>query len=272
MTCKDIFDLYASDTEKSDLCDAYRNVPLDSRDEIHKNNTPLHTACYFADITAVAILLERGADTNVRNDDGDTPLCVMAKRNSCPNDTLYADISGLLLSKGAKVTRSGKNTTALIEAVRNRHFLMADVLLMTGNRIDSTDWNGDNVLHAICDSAGYIANNIKSRKKRIADFAERWYSDKDKQETYLPYCKDYSGKRADRFGGKKQLRENTLSYSSRKRRLENWSLAIRTRTRNRRVCGHYRGIKPVSGIVVWGRRGFGRSATFRCGYSSCVRG
>ena len=30
----------------------------------------------------------------------------------------------------------------------------------------------------------YIANNIKSRKKRIADFAERWYSDKDKQETY----------------------------------------------------------------------------------------
>ena len=184
MTCKDIFDLYASDTEKSDLCDAYRNVPLDSRDEIHKNNTPLHTACYFADITAVAILLERGADTNVRNGDGDTPLCVMAKRNSCPNDTLYADISGLLLSKGAKVTRSGINTTALIEAVRNRHFLMADVLLMTGNRIDSTDWNGDNVLHAICDSAGYIANNIKSRKKRIADFAERWYSDKDKQETY----------------------------------------------------------------------------------------
>lgn len=41
---------------------------------------------------------------------------------------------------------------------------MADVLLMSGNRIDSTDWNGDNVMHAICDSAGYIANNIKSRK------------------------------------------------------------------------------------------------------------
>lgn len=184
MTCEEIFSLHAPDTENSDLYDAYRNVPLDSRDEMHKNNTPLHTACYFADITAVGILLERGVDTNARNDDGDTPLCVMAKRNSCPNDTLYADISGLLLYEGAKVTRSGKNTTALIEAVRNRHFLMADVLLMSGNRIDSTDWNGDNVLHAICDSAGYIANNIKSRKKRIADFAERWYSDKDKQETY----------------------------------------------------------------------------------------
>mgnify|MGYP000653547545 CR=1 FL=1 len=76
----------------------------------------------FADITAVGILLERGVDTNARNDDGDIPLCVMAKRNSCPNDTLYADISGLLLYEGAKVTRSGKNTTALIEAVRNRQF------------------------------------------------------------------------------------------------------------------------------------------------------
>ena len=67
---------------------------------MHKNNTPLHTACYFADITAVGILLERGADTNARNDDGDTPLCVMAKRNSIRMITLYADSLGLLLSKG----------------------------------------------------------------------------------------------------------------------------------------------------------------------------
>ena len=70
MTCEEIFSLHASDTENSDLYDAYRNVPLDSRDEMHKNNTPLHTACYFADITAVGILLERGVDTNARNDDG----------------------------------------------------------------------------------------------------------------------------------------------------------------------------------------------------------
>lgn len=47
MTCEEIFSLHASDTENSDLYDAYRNVPLDSRDEMHKNNTPLHTACYL---------------------------------------------------------------------------------------------------------------------------------------------------------------------------------------------------------------------------------
>ena len=94
---------------------------------------------------------------NVKNDDGDTPLCVLAKHNYCRQEAAFAEIAGLLLSKGARILRSGKNTTALIEAVRNRHFLMADALLMSGNRIDSADSNGDNVLHAICQSAGDIA-------------------------------------------------------------------------------------------------------------------
>lgn len=184
-TNKGIYDLHTShESEPSDLHEAYRKIPLDSRDEYHNNNTPLHTACYFADKIAVGILLERGADVNAKNNDGDTPLCVMARRNPCPDDTVYAEIAGLLLSKGARVLRSGKDTTALIEAVRNRHFLMADVFLLSGNRIDSTDRNGDNVLHVICQSAGLVASDIKRTKVRIADFSERWYSDKAKQETY----------------------------------------------------------------------------------------
>ena len=185
MTGKEIYNLHTSaDLIYSELYEAYRDVPLDSRDEIHANNTPLHIACYFADRIAVSILLERGADVNMKNDDGDTPLCIMARRNSCPNDAVFADIAELLLSKGARIPRSGKDTTVLIEAVRNRHYLMADVLLMSGSCIDSTNRNGDNVLHVICDSAGHIVSDIKLREARIADFSERWYSDKAKQETY----------------------------------------------------------------------------------------
>ena len=143
MTNKEIYNLHTShDSEPSELYEAYQDVPLDSLDESRKNNTPLHTACHFADMTAVGILLDRGADPNVKNDDGDTPLCVMARRGPRPDD---ADIAGLLLSKGARVPRSGKDTTALIEAVRNRNFQMADALLTTGNRIDSTDRSGRNV-------------------------------------------------------------------------------------------------------------------------------
>ena len=182
ITNKEIYGLHTSvDSEPSELYEAYRDVPLDSLDESRKNNTPLHTACHFADMTAVSILLDRGADPNVKNNDGDTPLCVMARRSSRPDD---ADIAGLLLSKGARVPRSGKDTTALIEAVRNRHFLMADVMLTSGNRIDSTDRSGRNVLHVICLSAGLIADEIRRTEGRIADFSQRWYSDKSKQETY----------------------------------------------------------------------------------------
>lgn len=91
----------------------------------------------------------------------------MARRGPRPDD---ADIAGLLLSKGARVPRSGKDTTALIEAVRNRNFQMADALLTTGNRIDSTDRSGRNVLHVICLSAGLIADDIRRTEGRIADF------------------------------------------------------------------------------------------------------
>lgn len=184
MTCKDIYYYHASGAEEVVLLEAYRDVPLDNRDEIHDGNTALHIACYFTNIKAVDILLERGADVNVKNDKGDTPLCVLARRNPCSDDAVFADIAKLLLSNGAKVPRSGKETTALIEAVRNRHFLMADVMLMSGGRMNSSDRNGDNVLHMLCRGAGLIASDIKSRERRIADFAERWYSDKSKQETY----------------------------------------------------------------------------------------
>ena len=111
MTCKEIYNLHAFRAKESDLHDAYWDVPLDSRDETHKNNTSLHTACYFADITAVGILLDRGMDVNVKNDDGDTPLCVLARCNPCLNDAVFADIAGLLLSKGGKsaTVRQGYN-------------------------------------------------------------------------------------------------------------------------------------------------------------------
>ena len=68
---------------------------------------------------------------------------------------------------------------------------MADILLKSATRIDSTDSNGDNVLHLLSQSAASIASDIKSRQRRIADFTERWYSDKSKQETYdeLEYLK-----------------------------------------------------------------------------------
>ena len=79
ITCEEIYSLHTSKTPESDIHVAYRDIPLDSRNGMRKNDTPLHVACTFADEDAVRILLERGADVNVKNNDGDTPLCVLAK-------------------------------------------------------------------------------------------------------------------------------------------------------------------------------------------------
>lgn len=184
-TNKGLYDLHTYyNTDPYELYEAYQNVPLDSLDENHDNNTPLHTACCFADKIAVTILLERGADVNQKNDKGYTPLYLLAKYKPCPDDSVFAEMTEMLLAKGARVPRSGKDTTALLEAVRNRHFLMADILLKSGARTDSTDSNGDNVLHLLSRSAASIVSDIKSRQRRIADFSERWYSEQSKQETY----------------------------------------------------------------------------------------
>lgn len=73
-TNKGLYDLHTYyNTDPYELYEAYQNVPLDSLDENHDNNTPLHTACCFADKIAVTILLERGADVNQKNDKGYTP-------------------------------------------------------------------------------------------------------------------------------------------------------------------------------------------------------
>ena len=83
ITCEEIYDLHTTGALESALYEAYREIPLDSRNSMRKNDTPLHMACAFADENAVRILLERGADVNVRNDDGDTPLCVLARCKCC---------------------------------------------------------------------------------------------------------------------------------------------------------------------------------------------
>lgn len=165
-TNKGLYDLHTYyNTDPYELYEAYQNVPLDSLDVNHDNNTPLHTACSFADKIAVTILLERGADVNLKNDKGYTPLCLLAKYKPSPDDLAFAEMTEMLLAKGARVSRSGKDTNALLEAVRNRHFLMADILLKSATRIDSTDSNGDNVLHLLSQSAASIASISKADKE-----------------------------------------------------------------------------------------------------------
>ena len=71
----------------------------------------------------------------------------------------------MLIEQGANIPRSAKNTTALIECIRNRHFKMAEAIIDSGARVNSTDLNGENVLFGFCAASGDIRRDIGSRKR-----------------------------------------------------------------------------------------------------------
>ena len=45
ITCEEIYGLHTTGALKSALYEAYREIPLDSRNSMRKNDTPLHMAC-----------------------------------------------------------------------------------------------------------------------------------------------------------------------------------------------------------------------------------
>lgn len=182
-TYKELADLYGHrDTPQSLIHEAFRQVDLNEKDD--RGSTTLHLACRHADETAVHILLERGADVQAKNNEGNTPLWQLA--NCQPhtyNEKTIERIAEALIDKGAKVPRSGKNSTALIRAIQQLHFGMAKVIIASGARLDSTDRNEENALHVLCQVAGSIAKDIEVLEGRIAAPEAKWLSEKQKEET-----------------------------------------------------------------------------------------
>lgn len=69
---------------------------------------------------------------------------------------------------------SGKSSTALIEAVKNRHFKMTEAIIDSDARINTKDCNGENVLFALYYSYDKIIKDIKRAKNDL--------------ENAVPYC------------------------------------------------------------------------------------
>ena len=182
-TYKELAGLYGyRDTPSEEIHEAFRQIDLDERD--YNGSTPLHLACRHADETAVHILLERGADVQAKGNADNTPLWQLANCQAHAHDEgAIEKIAQALIGKGAKVPRSGKDTTALIRAIQNLHFGMARAIIDAGGRLDSTDRYERNALHVLCQVAGGITRKRKGDEERIADPEAQWFSDRQKEET-----------------------------------------------------------------------------------------
>ena len=183
---RELYDLYCypSPAKEERRQQLLAEIPTDARDEDNYGRTSLHIAAEFADREAIASLLNRGAEVNDRDEEGHTPLFRLASRRSreSAREEEIATAARLLLDHGANLPRSAHGTTALIEAVQNRHHAMAAVLIDSGQRLDSANSYGDNALHILCRRAADTAREIVGKERFISSFNEQWVSEKRQRE------------------------------------------------------------------------------------------
>lgn len=209
MTCNEIYNLYLEHSQPYEIYNAYKDVDVTDCDEKNGGYTPLHLACRFADSKAVSILLERGVDVNVKDNNGFTPLCTLAScRNERGDENELKLVAKMLITSGAKIPRSGKNTTALIEAVRNRHFGVAETIVESGSKINSVDGNGENALHHACLVALFISSDRENYEKLLEKMKnEGWHPEKKINETKDEFIK-YKNQEKEVFQLVKLILEN----------------------------------------------------------------
>lgn len=112
---------------------AYRRTPSGS--------TPLAVACSLAHRAVAGLLIEHGADPNVADERGFTPLHWAAFKNA-------PELVELLVARHAEVNaRSSTGATALHQAAASGNVKTIDMLLAAGARVNDADQEGATPLY-----------------------------------------------------------------------------------------------------------------------------
>ena len=99
----------------------------------YNGDTALHIVTRKRELQWVGFLLNRGADPNMGDAKGDTPLILAAAMG-------FEEAGAYMLAKGAKVdTINRRGETALAAAVQQRHPRMVELLLKAGANPDKPD-------------------------------------------------------------------------------------------------------------------------------------
>ena len=189
VTCNEIYDMYQHRNPESEIHQAFREVATDDKDSMYDNRPPLHLACHFADVEAVRILLDRGAEINEKDRREYTPLSALAATSfTRPDDEdRRTSVAALLLEQGARVSRSAPNTTALIMAVERRHFKMASAIVDSGCKIDQTNSSEENVLHVTCRMSD-VNRELQWAEKNLKEIlANTFYTDEMRERKKAEY-------------------------------------------------------------------------------------
>ncbi len=129
---------------------ALRGTSIDVNLKDAVGRSPLRIAAEKGNINVVSFLIENGADVNVTDANGNTPLIFII------NKTGNLEITERLLEKGAAVnTQNGNGETALMYAAWRGHAKIVRLLLE--NRADATLKNRrDDTALTLAESQGYL--------------------------------------------------------------------------------------------------------------------
>ena len=151
-------------TDVTDMLAKGSPTLINSRD-ISTGESALHQVTARRDLTWMQFLIYKGANVNIRDFKGVTPLVVAVNNN-------FAEGVELLVSKGAKLDDSNNaGETPLITAVHNRNVPMMRILLKAGADPDRADNSGRSARdYAKADGNGSsllseIETNAKPRSK-----------------------------------------------------------------------------------------------------------
>lgn len=152
-----------------------------NKEDVNEGNvlgTPLGVAAQKGHSDIVKYLLDHGADPNIKDNDGDTPLIIVAKTHDWAFDTvakpydsdygkyLQSEIVKLLLSKGADVDAQDEaGLTALSWAIDRHNFSIEEILIKAGANYDSETQT--EILISACDQG-----DLKTVSKMISDGAD----------------------------------------------------------------------------------------------------
>jgi ankyrin repeat protein len=124
-------------------------VDVDSVNDTHR--ALLHGASYFGSLKVAQLLLDHGANINVRDGESQTPLHRVLDRHdveSDPNRDHFFDVTSFLVKRGADIYALDNNRlTPLHFATRRGNLKAARVLLEHGAIVDVQDNKGSTPLH-----------------------------------------------------------------------------------------------------------------------------
>jgi ankyrin repeat protein len=141
------------------------HVPLNVRNP-RTGSTPLTIAAEFNRVEAARLLLARGVDVELANNQGVTPLSYAASKG-------HFSLAQLLLDHGAKVeAKNYFGQSSLCQAVLYKHSELAALLIEHGANANSHDLRGQSVLYLAARTGDIRTLDILLRAHANVDIAD----------------------------------------------------------------------------------------------------